>query len=306
MKKQLLRGVFSPMITPFTQSGDIDYDAFAYNIDRWNDTDLAGYVVLSSNSENTYLDTDERLTLVQMTIRTAQKGKYIMVNTSLDSVQETIWMTNKVATLGAHFALVQIPGSRVSDAASPAVEDYCMQIADQSDIPVLFRCERMPSCAGLNSDVIARFCAHPKILGIASALDDVSRLSALPRTSDSGFNALPGTIASWYTAMDKGVSAAILSLANCCPEACTELQDLFIAGNRDEADALFQRLNEVDVALRTAYGIRGLKYISFLMGYNGGFMREPQKNITEPEKNTLRVMMEDAHFLKKEMSSVQI
>lgn len=39
------------MITPFKENGDVAYDGFVWNIDRWNNDPLAGYLVLGSSSE---------------------------------------------------------------------------------------------------------------------------------------------------------------------------------------------------------------------------------------------------------------
>lgn len=35
MGKQRIKGVLPPMITPFQEDGRVDYDAFAYNIEKW-------------------------------------------------------------------------------------------------------------------------------------------------------------------------------------------------------------------------------------------------------------------------------
>ena len=61
MSKLQLNGVLPPMITPFKENGDVDYDAFSYNIEKWNETGLAGYLVLGSNSETPFLNEEEKL-----------------------------------------------------------------------------------------------------------------------------------------------------------------------------------------------------------------------------------------------------
>ena len=36
------KGVIPPMVTPFKENGDVDYDAFVHNIEKWNNTGLTG------------------------------------------------------------------------------------------------------------------------------------------------------------------------------------------------------------------------------------------------------------------------
>lgn len=43
-----IRGVIPPMLTPFHDNGDVDYDAFISNIEKWNTETLGGYLVLGS------------------------------------------------------------------------------------------------------------------------------------------------------------------------------------------------------------------------------------------------------------------
>ena len=56
MIKDKIKGVFPPMITPFTKTGEVDYDGHVRNMERWNEDQLSGYLVLGSNSETAYLN----------------------------------------------------------------------------------------------------------------------------------------------------------------------------------------------------------------------------------------------------------
>ena len=60
MAKLQIEGVIPPMITPFTEKGDVDYDKHISNMERWNQDRLAGYLVLGSNSEAAYLSEAEK------------------------------------------------------------------------------------------------------------------------------------------------------------------------------------------------------------------------------------------------------
>lgn len=62
-----IKGAIPPMITPFDENDKVDYDKFVDNIEKWNEYDLAGYLVLGSNSETVYLTEEEKLKLVELT-----------------------------------------------------------------------------------------------------------------------------------------------------------------------------------------------------------------------------------------------
>ena len=48
-------GIYTPIITPFDESGVIDYVKMKHNLEKWGKTDLDGIVVLGSNGEFVYL-----------------------------------------------------------------------------------------------------------------------------------------------------------------------------------------------------------------------------------------------------------
>src|SRR5207245_229035 len=132
-----IRGILPPMLTPFRENGDVDYDAFVRNIGRWNAAPLAGYLVLGSNSETPYLSEGEKLKLIELTVASAAKGRLVLAGTGLESTRETIRLTNEAAKLGAHAALLLTPSfycNRMDDGA--LIRHYNL-IADSADIPVL-------------------------------------------------------------------------------------------------------------------------------------------------------------------------
>ena len=41
MIKDKIKGVFPPMMTPFTETGEVDYDGHVRNMERWNEASVA-------------------------------------------------------------------------------------------------------------------------------------------------------------------------------------------------------------------------------------------------------------------------
>jgi arginyl-tRNA synthetase len=62
MKK--LKGIFPPIPTPFID-GEIAFDKLHENISKWNQTELAGYVVFGSNRESVFLTSKEKIDLIK-------------------------------------------------------------------------------------------------------------------------------------------------------------------------------------------------------------------------------------------------
>ncbi len=288
MSKLQLKGVLPPMVTPFKENGDVDYDAYACNIDRWNTTELAGYLTLGSNSETPFLSEDEKLELIRLTVSGAAKGKHVMVGTGLESIRETIRLTNKAASLGAQSALILTPGFFQSEMTTPALVDYFTQVADHVDIPILLYNVPKFARTNMNADAVARLSEHPNIIGMKDSSGNVPQLATFVRVSADDFNVMVGTAGAWYPALALGVKAGVHALANCCPDECVRIQELFDAGDWAGARDLYQRVFPVNAAVTGTYGIAGLKYGCDLMGYKGGYVRSPLQQLKDSQKEELR------------------
>ena len=60
-----LRGVFTPIVTSFDEQGRVAHDQMAFNLERWNQTALGGYIVLGSNGEWVYLNEQEKIAVLE-------------------------------------------------------------------------------------------------------------------------------------------------------------------------------------------------------------------------------------------------
>lgn len=297
MSKLQLKGVLPPMITPFKENGDVDYEAFSYNIEKWNETDLRGYLVLGSNSETPFLSEEEKLELIKLTVSGSKKDKHIMVGTGMESIRETIRLTNKAASLGAESALLLTPGFFLNEMNTAALVDYFTTVADHVDIPILLY--NVPKFARTNmgTDAVAKLSEHPNIIGMKDSSGNVPQLASYVRVSTDDFNVMVGTAGAWYPAMALGVQAGVHALANCCPNECVQMQTLFDAGKLDESRNLYQKMFPVNAAVTATYGVAGLKYGCDLMGFKGGYVRSPLQQLTDEKKEELRKIFASAELI---------
>ena len=83
-----LSGVFAPVVTPFS-SDKLALDDLRFNLQKLNETDLAGYLALGSNGEFRSLTDKEQVRVLE--IFAEEKGdKVVMVGTGCESTKQTI------------------------------------------------------------------------------------------------------------------------------------------------------------------------------------------------------------------------
>ncbi len=292
-----IKGVIPPMITPFKENGDVDYDGHIENMQHWNEDQLTGYLVLGSNSETVYLNEEEKLKLVELTVKHAKKDRLILAGTGLESTRETIRLTNKAADLGADAALILTPSYYYAMMNDEAQINYFSQVADQVKIPVLIYNVTAFTHINISVKAVRELSRHPNIIGMKDSTGNVPQLVSFLDVIPDDFNLLVGTASAWYPALGLGITGGIFALANCAPNECTQVQTAFDQGDLEGAREIYLRIFPVNAAVTAQFGISGLKYASSLTGYQSGFVRSPLLPPTEDEKDKIQGILKKAQLL---------
>jgi 4-hydroxy-2-oxoglutarate aldolase len=297
MAPLLLRGVFPPMMTPFQENGDVDYDAFVWNIERWNTFALAGYVALGSNSETAYLSEEEKLQCIKLTVQAAAREKVIIAGTGAESTRNTIRLTDMAAKEGVHAALVLTPSYYTDKMDDRALINYFTQVADNSGIPIILYNVPKFTHVTISVNVAAALSQHPNIIGMKDSSGDVPRLSALMRVVKKDFNLIIGTASAWLPGIALGLNTGIMALANFAPQECIDMLELYCSGEHQKANELYLRLLPVNTAVTATYGVAGLKFSADLLGYTGGTVRSPLQQLIDAEKMKMREILSAAKLI---------
>jgi 4-hydroxy-2-oxoglutarate aldolase len=293
MSAKRFKGVLPPMITPFTAEGAVDFAAFTANIEHWNEDALSGYLVNGSNSETAYLNEEEKLQLLRLTVKHAAPGRLIVAGTGLESLAETIRFTNICAAEGAAYALVLTPCYYDTSMTSAALTDFFTRLADASEIPILVYNVPKFTHVNIKADAIKKLACHPNIIGMKDSTGDVPQLASfLDVSAGQDYEIFVGTVSAWYPAMTLGIAAGIHATANCAPNTCAAVQQAFDAGDHKRSLAIYQALLPLNTAVTATYGIAGLKYAAEILGYRGGAVRCPLQPLNENQKQALKEIVE--------------
>lgn len=294
----MLNGIYTPVVTPFKENEDIDYDKMKHNLDRWSKTDLDGIVVLGSNGEFVYLTLEEKLELVKFVIDNFNKDKNIIVGTSCESTRETIKLSNQAAGLGADAVLILPPNYFKGGMKEEVLYKHFVDVADKVKIPVMLY--NMPGNTGINlsSSLIARLAKHPNIVGIKDTSGNIVQITEIVRDTEEEFSVFAGNAGYLLPALAVGARGATLALANILPEDCCKLVSLVKEGKMEEARQLQLKMVELNFTVTGRFGIPALKYALNLLGYEGGEVRRPLRELLEENKKIVKSVLEEYGALK--------
>jgi 4-hydroxy-2-oxoglutarate aldolase len=289
-----LQGIFPPIATPFDHNGDIYPAKVRHNVEKWNRTALAGYVVMGSTGESVMLTPDEKYTMWELVAKHAAPEKLLIAGTGMEGVRETVALTNRAAEMGYKAAMVRTPHyykNLINRADAQAL--YFRAVADQSRIPLIIY--NWPQATGVDIPVeaVVAISEHPNVIAIKESSGNLEKVMQMIREVKHGFQVLVGSAPTLWPSLLVGACGAILAYANAAPYSVIAIWEAW--RTREEAAGLDwqNRIGRPAALVTTKYGVPGLKYAMDLNGYYGGPPRLPLVVPTPEAKKEIEEAFKD-------------
>jgi len=280
-------GVFAALTTPFAQDGSVSLSDLKHNVQKYNQTDLAGYVAIGSTGESVLLARAEMDAILSTVKESAAKGRKLLAGAGAESTAETIERAKRAAELGYDAALVKTPYYYKPAYKPEVLIAHYRRVADESPIPVMLY--SIPQFTGvtLAAGEVAALAEHPNIIGIKDSSGNVQGVGETIGATPPEFQVLVGSAASVYPSLAIGARGAILALACALPEKCVALFDLFQQGHHEKARELQSVLARASKLIVSELSIAGVKYAMDQRGYRGGIPRLPLQPLHHEQKKRL-------------------
>jgi 4-hydroxy-2-oxoglutarate aldolase len=271
-----LNGIYPPIATPFDHNGDLWKVKVQHNVEKWNRTGLAGYVVCGSTGESVMLTEAEKIQLWEWVAECATPEKLLIAGTGVESVRETVALTNRAAEIGYKAAMVRTPHyykNLINNSAAQML--YYRAVADQAKIPLVIY--NWPQATGVDipPDAVASLSEHPNIIGVKESSGSLEKVMQMIAEVKPGFNVLVGSAPTLAPSFAVGATGAILAFANAAPYATVCIWEAHRTREPEAALDWQHRIARASQLVTTKYGVPGLKYAMDLMGYYGGPPRLP-------------------------------
>src|SRR5580693_839230 len=279
-----LSGIFVALTTPFAEDGSVSLAGLKHNIQRYNGTDLAGYVAIGSTGESVLLSRSEE--------EAAGKGKKLIAGTGAESTAETIERTKRAAELGYQVALVKTPYYYKPAYKPDVLIAHYRRVADASPIPVMLYSVPQFTGVALEAPEVAALAQHPNIIGIKDSSGNVQRVAEMIAATPAAFQVLVGAAATIYPSLALGARGCILALACALPEKCVALFELVRKGHHEKARELQTMLVTASKLMVSEGGIAGVKFAMDQRGYRGGDPRLPLVPLHDEQKKRLSALLE--------------
>lgn len=296
-----LNGIIIPAVTPFDQNGTLDLEMMKTNYDKWNQTNVRGYMCLGSNGEFRSLNDEESFQVISHAAAYSDSNKTLIAGVGRESLHHTLEFIKRIhdAKLEVDYLSVLTPSYFAKRMTDEALIHYYVKIADFSKYPILLYC--VPAFANtvcLSVDAVKVLADHPNIHGIKDTsgfmMDDY--MQALKGRTD--FKVLAGSINSIMKCMEQGGAGGVISVANYFPEYCAKFIDLFQGHDEIEAKLYLEKLKETAQRTGARQGVSSVKCCMNILGYQGGYPRVPLLPVDAQIEREIHQAIDDLMALK--------
>jgi 4-hydroxy-tetrahydrodipicolinate synthase len=238
------KGVVVPMVTPFTQDGDVDLAAAARITEHLATAD-ASVFVLGTTGEAPSIDLAARVLLVDAAVRQNAGRTITYAGISDNCLAVSVDLARRFADLGAEVVVAHVPS--FYPLADEDVLRYFEQLADRAPVPLMLY--NMPALCktSLSLSTIDQLSHHPRIVGLKDSQNDTQRLAeALALWKDRpDFAHLTGCTVLSMTALSQGSDGIMPSAANLAPSLFCRLYEAVLGGDMDLAARLQARADGI-------------------------------------------------------------
>ena len=163
--------VLTAMITPFTDSGEVDYDKVwrlsRYLVDNGSD----GLVVTGTTGESPVLSADEKVAIYRAVVEAVGERATIVAGTGTYNTAESVELSKRAADAGVDGVMAVTPYYSKPD--QNGLVRHFSEIAEATELPLLLYNIPGRSARLIEVDTLARLSAHPNIVAVKDAVMDL-------------------------------------------------------------------------------------------------------------------------------------
>ena len=239
------QGVVVPMVTPFTEAGEIDEPAVHRVIDHLLDGHVSGVFVLGTTGEVHSMPQAARLRLVE--IATEHVGKRAMTYAGISNTcfADTIRAAQEYSALGVDAVVAHVPHYYPLDGDSMLW--YYTRLADEIKPPLVIYNIRATTHMSIPVDVLEKLADHPRVVALKDSDHNEERYTTLLKKlgGREDFSFLVGALGLAAQALSMGARGMVPGWGNLVPELYHQMMESAGRGDWDEVHALQEKADRV-------------------------------------------------------------
>jgi len=296
--------ILLPLITPYKENEEVDYEKYAELIEYLIKEDLCdSFIVAGTTGEAALLSYDEKVQLMKTALKASAGRKPVIAGTGCPSTKETVALTKEAEALGIDLAMVVCP--YYNKPTPEGIYQHYKKLAESVSLNILLY--NIPIFVGVNieAETVKRLADIDNIIGIKDEAGinptQVTDYFLATEEVDPDFVVLNGDDIMLLATIVQGAMGIVSGGAHIFGHEIREIFDAYETGNNDRAKELFIPIYEFCVS--TGQNGRILPNsilrpaIELVTGIKLGPARGPMAPVTNEEMDVTTEILKKAEKL---------
>ncbi|MCK9244466.1 MAG: 4-hydroxy-tetrahydrodipicolinate synthase [Candidatus Marinimicrobia bacterium] len=292
----MFRGLGTALITPFTDEGEVDYEALRklihYQIEHGTDS----LIVLGTTGEAPSILEPERAKIVEIAIREANHRIPVIIGTGSNCLDSVLKYNRMAEEMNADGVLIVTP--YYNKGTQESIFQYYRHIAERTRLPIIVY--NVPTRTGFNllPDTMFRiFKTCSNIVGIKEANADFGQLTKLMAGRPEGMLVFSGNDDITLPFMALGAEGVISVVGNIIPAEMKTLTTHMLAGDLDGARNIHDRYLELINAMFVEVNPIPVKFAASRLNLCRNVLRLPLIPLSEKNSQVVASLMQTQGLL---------
>ncbi len=295
MRESVFTGACTALVTPFTQTGAIHYDAFARQIDFQIANGIDALCVCGTTGESSTMSIREHIAAVEFCVKHVNHRVKVIAGAGSNDTSAAVYLSQHAQDSGADALLLVTP--YYNKCSQTGLIQHYTYIADRVELPIILY--NVPSRTGVSftADTYRILSENPKINGVKEASGNFSLLAHTRYLCGDDFHIWSGNDDQVVPMMSLGAQGVISVAANIVPQAMVKMSHLCLENDFAAASTLQIQYMELIDALFAEVNPIPIKAAMDLLGMEAGPLRLPLCAISEENLARLRSTLADMALL---------
>ncbi|MGN0831437.1 MAG: 4-hydroxy-tetrahydrodipicolinate synthase [Candidatus Ornithospirochaeta sp.] len=233
--KNTFRGVFTAMITPFTEYNTVDYISLERLVEAQINAGIDGLVPCGTTGESPTLSHEEHDRVIAQTIRFAKGRVPVIAGTGSNATNEAIRLSQHAQDAGVDAVLLVNP--YYNKPTQKGLYLHFKAIADSVSVPCILYNIKGRTGVNLETETLLRLEAEcPNIVAVKEASGSIDQMSSVISTTEEDFSVLSGDDNLTLDLIRKGGDGVISVASNLFPSEMVKMTHAALSGDYETAE----------------------------------------------------------------------
>lgn len=231
------KGVYTALITPFTEYGNVDYTSLERLVNYQIENGIDGIVPCGTTGESPTLSHEEHDRVIAQSLKFSAGRVPVLAGTGSNATDEAIRLSQHAQDAGVDGVLLVNP--YYNKPTQKGLYYHFKAIAESVSIPCVLYNIKGRTGVNLETETLLKLLdACPNIYAVKEASGDIEQMSNVIKRTGDEFNVLSGDDNLAYELIKRGGDGVISVASNLFPKQIVKMVHLALDGEFEEASKI--------------------------------------------------------------------